>query len=233
MDIRVYSWLNFIAMTDIAENIAAIRAQIKKIAAANGYAKDRSHLIAVSKMQPDARIDAALAAGHRIYGENRVQEAYERWQARREHYPDLKLHLIGPLQTNKVRDAVALFDAIHTIDRDKLAQALASEMQKQGRELECLVQVNTGEEDQKAGVAPGDLPALLAACEEYGLKIAGLMCIPPADEPAALHFAFLKKLAARHGLEKLSMGMSADYEQAAALGADYIRVGSAVFGARD
>jgi pyridoxal phosphate enzyme (YggS family) len=220
-------------MTEIAENIAAIRAQIKRAAAANGYAKDRPQLIAVSKMQPDARIDAALAAGQRVYGENRVQEAYEHWEARRGKYADLKLHLIGPLQTNKVRDAVALFDVIHTIDREKLAQSLAAEMKKQGREIECLIQVNTGNEDQKAGVAPDALPALLAVCKECGLKISGLMCIPPVDEPASLHFAFLKKLAERHGLEKLSMGMSADYEQAAALGADYIRVGSAIFGARD
>jgi pyridoxal phosphate enzyme (YggS family) len=215
------------ALNDIAANIAVLTARLAEADHAP------PQLIAVSKMQPEARIEAALAAGQRIFGENRVQEAQARWAARRACYPDLSLHLIGPLQSNKARDAVALFDVIHTVDREKLARALAAEMKKQGREIECLVQVNTGDEGQKAGVAPESLPALLAACAACGLKISGLMCIPPQAEPAALHFALLKKLAARHGLPKLSMGMSADYEQAAALGARYVRVGSAVFGERE
>ncbi|MGZ9108873.1 MAG: YggS family pyridoxal phosphate-dependent enzyme [Micavibrio sp.] len=190
-------------------------------------------LVAVSKQQPDARIDAALLAGQRVFGENRVQEAGERWTHRRAVYPDLSLHLIGPLQTNKVAEAVALFDVIETIDRIKLADALKAEMDKQGKTLNCFIQVNTGGEDQKAGVSLSEFPALLAHCRKVGLNVDGLMCIPPVDEPPALHFALLKKLAAEWDLKNLSMGMSGDFEKAVMLGATHVRIGSAVFGARD
>ncbi|MEM0985708.1 MAG: YggS family pyridoxal phosphate-dependent enzyme [Pseudomonadota bacterium] len=191
-------------------------------------------LVAASKRQPDDRINAALAAGHRCFGENRVQEAQQRWSHRREIYPDLKLHLIGPLQTNKSEDAVALFDVIETLDRPKLARTLAAAMEKTGRDLPCLIQVNTGEEPQKSGVVPLELDALFSiATEECGLTVSGLMCIPPADEPAAPHFALLGKLGAALGVPLLSMGMSADYVLAAQMGATHVRVGSGMFGARD
>lgn len=190
-------------------------------------------LVAVSKRQPLEKLDEALHAGHRIFGENRIQEAYAHWENRKAVYLDLRLHLIGRLQTNKAADAVALFDVIETVDREKLARTLATEMKKQGRRLPCYIQVNTGEEPQKSGVIPSGLPAFLQLCQDtLDLPIEGLMCIPPADEPPAPHFALLGKLAARHGLEKLSMGMSADYEKAAALGATSVRVGSGVFGPR-
>lgn len=189
-------------------------------------------LVAVSKMQPDDRVDALLAAGQRVFGENRVQEAQARWTARRALYPDLQLHLIGPLQTNKVRDAVALFDVIQTLDRVRLADALRAEMEAQGRHLPCFIQVNTGDEEQKAGVAIDALPALLGHARGIGLNVTGLMAIPPVDEPPALHFALLKKLAAQHNLPHLSMGMSSDFEKAVALGATHVRIGSALFGAR-
>lgn len=209
-------------MNDIALNLAHIG---KKLGSAQ--------LVAVSKVQPDEKIEAALAAGQRCYGENRVQEAQRRWAQRRPQYPDLILHLIGPLQTNKVKEAVALFDVIETLDREKLALELSKEMKKQGRNLPCFIQVNTGEEEQKAGIAPAALPEFLAFCRaECGLNIMGLMCIPPVDDPPALHFALLRKLAGENGLAGLSMGMSADYEKALALGATHVRVGSGVFGDR-
>lgn len=190
-------------------------------------------LVAVSKKQPDERIKAALAAGHRIFGENRVQEATARWAARRRDVPDLQLRLIGPLQTNKAEDACALFDVIETLDRPKLAGALAKAMEKTGRSPQLFIQVNSGEEPQKSGVLPADLPDLISQCRtEYGLRIEGLMCIPPADEPAAPHFALLAKLAKRHGLQGVSMGMSGDYALAARLGATHVRVGTAFFGPR-
>lgn len=174
-----------------------------------------------------------LAAGQRIFGENRVQEAQLRWADRRKTHPDLELRLVGPLQTNKAEDAVALFDVIETVDRDKLAQHLAKAMAKLDRRPRLYVQVNTGEEAQKAGIAPQDAAAFLTRCRtEHGLDIEGLMCIPPADEPASLHFALLARLAKQTGVGKLSMGMSADYELAARLGATSVRVGSALFGAR-
>jgi PLP dependent protein len=174
-----------------------------------------------------------LDAGHRLYGENRVQEAKAKWPALRERYADVELHLIGPLQSNKAKEAVALFDAIHTIDRPKIAHAIAQEMAKQGKRLKLFIEVNTGEELQKAGVLPKEVPALLRLCrEELALDIAGLMCIPPQDEAAAVHFAFLAKLAGELGLKHLSMGMSADFESAVAFGATYVRVGSQIFGAR-
>jgi pyridoxal phosphate enzyme (YggS family) len=220
----------------VVENIKQIDAGIKRAMVQAGR-DDAPTLIAVSKRQPDERIDEALAAGQRVFGENRVQEAQERWGSddagRRAEVDDLRLHLIGPLQTNKAADAVALFDVIEVLDREKLARALAKEMDKQGRALPCFIQVNTGEEEQKAGIAPRDLPKFYALCaEELGLNIVGLMCIPPVDEPAAVHFAFLQKLARELGLSELSMGMSGDYEKAVALGATSVRVGTGVFGAR-
>jgi len=187
-------------------------------------------LVAVSKQQPDERIEAMLATGQRTFGENRVQDALERWSPRRE---GVELHLIGPLQTNKAREAVAFFDVIETLDREKLARVLAEEIARGGKAPRLYVQVNTGEEPQKAGVAPAEADALIAACRDtYGLAIDGLMCIPPEAEPAGPHFALLAKIAARNGLTKLSMGMSADYETAVRFGATSVRVGSALFGAR-
>lgn len=210
----------------IAENLKAIRHIFKKY-------QSKADLVAVSKRQPDERIEEALSLGHRVFGENRVQEAYEHWEKRRDLFPDLKLHLIGPLQTNKVKDAVALFDVIQTLDREKLANVLSKELKTQNKTLSCFIQVNTGEEDQKSGILPNDLRPFLDYCrQDCDLNIEGLMCIPPLDEPPALHFAFLKKLAEEHNLEKLSMGMSGDYEKALALGATHIRIGSAFFGER-
>lgn len=218
---------------DIAVQRASILARIAAAAKAAGRAADDVSLIAVSKLQPDERIDAALAADQRVFGENRVQEAQARWRERRPATPDLRLRLIGPLQTNKAEDAVAFFDAIDVLDRDKLARALADAAQKAGRCPEILVQVNTGEEAQKAGVAPTEADAFIAAARTtYGLPVKGLMCIPPVDEPPAMHFALLAKIAARNGLPELSMGMSEDFEEAIRFGATQVRVGSALFGAR-
>ncbi len=219
-------------MNIIAQNIAAIREKITRACAENGRDPNDVNLVAVSKLQPAELISTAIDAGHRLFGENRVQEAKAHWADLRASYPDLRLHLIGPLQTNKVRDAVELFDVIETVDRPSLADALAKEMKNQGRHLSCFIQVNTGEEEQKGGVMPGGLPALLDHCRRSGLAISGLMCIPPVDEPPAPHFALLKKLTQRHGLPELSIGMSADFEQAIALGATYIRIGTALFGER-
>lgn len=194
---------------------------------------DRPELVAVSKTQPDELIEEALAAGVRVFGENRVQEAQERWAHRRASYPDLRLRLIGPLQSNKSEDAVALFDTIDSLDREKLCRTLADAIQKLGRSPELLVQVNTGEEPQKAGVIPSELDNFLTKiCPEYGLAPKGLMCIPPAEEAPGPHFALLAKLAARYDLGELSMGMSSDYETAILFGATHVRVGSALFGER-
>ena len=191
-------------------------------------------LVAVSKRQPDDRIEAALAAGLRLFGENRVQEAQQRWAHRRDTHPDLVLHLIGPLQTNKAAEAVALFDVIEVVDRPKLARILGQEMARQDRHLPCYVQVNTGEEEQKSGVMPEEADAFIAQCRDgFGLNIIGLMCIPPQDEEPAMHFALLRAIAARNWLTELSMGMSGDFEEAVAFGATSVRVGSAIFGARD
>ena len=213
-------------------SLADVRANITRACADHGRASGSVTLVAVSKQQGDDAIDAALAAGQRVFGENRVQEAQARWQHRRAQYPDLQLHLIGHLQSNKAADAVALFDVIETVDSEKLARALSDEMRKQGRSLPCLIQVNTGDEPQKGGVTVADLPALLTACRTAGLNITGLMCIPPVDDVAGLHFALLHKLARQHGLTQLSMGMSDDYMNAIAYGATHVRVGSAIFGAR-
>jgi len=194
---------------------------------------DSVRLVAVSKMQPDAAIEAMLETGQRAFGENRVQEAGFRWTARREMLADLKLHLIGPLQTNKATEAVALFDVIETLDRTRLAAALADASAKTGRLPTLYVQVNSGEEQQKAGVAPVDADGFIASLRrDFGFEPQGLMCIPPADEPAGLHFALLAKIAARNGLAELSMGMSADFEVAARFGATSVRLGSALFGRR-
>ena len=190
-------------------------------------------LIAVSKTFPMKAIEPVPADGQRVFGENYVQEAKAKWSVLRERYPDVELHLIGPLQSNKAREAVQLLDAIHSLDRPSLAQALAKEIAKAGRAPRLLVQVNTGEEPQKGGVLPMDADAFLARCRsEWGLTVEGLMCIPPADEPPSPHFALLKKIAARNGLKTLSMGMSADFEAAIQLGATHVRIGSAIFGAR-
>lgn len=189
--------------------------------------------MAVSKVQPAGRTDSALAAGQRVFGENRVQEAATRWAGRRLAIPDLRLHLVGPLQTNKAADATGLFDVIETLDRPKLARALAAASGKAGRSPACLVQVNTGLEPQKAGVAPDGVASLLGEARELGLRVEGLMCIPPLGEPAGPHFALLAKLAAANGLKTLSMGMSEDFETAIAFGATHVRIGTALFGARD
>lgn len=187
-------------------------------------------LVAVSKQQPWEPVAQALAAGQTIFGENRVQEAQERWA---DHRQGIELRLIGPLQTNKAKDAVAFFDVIETLDRERLAKALAAEIQAQDKAVRLYVQVNTGEEPQKAGVAPAEADAFIALCRTtYGLEIEGLMCIPPADEPPGPHFALLGKIAARNGLSRLSMGMSGDFETAVRFGATSVRVGSALFGAR-
>ena len=191
-------------------------------------------LVAVSKRQPDDRIDAALTAGQRVFGENRVQEAQGRWVPRLDRHANLALHLIGPLQTNKVADAVALFDVIEVVDRPKLAKALGDEMNRQNRQLECYIQVNTGKEVQKSRIAPETADGFIAYCrEEARLNITGLMCIPPVDEEAAMHFALLQTIAKRNDLSILSMGMSDDFEEAIAFGATAVRIGSAVFGARN
>ncbi len=218
---------------DVAANLAEVRRRIA--AAAKAAERDPAEvtLIAVSKTQPIERIEAALAAGHRVFGENYVQEAAGRWPALRERFPGVELHMIGALQSNKAAEAVALFDVIQTVDRPRLAAALAREMARQGRRPRLLVEVNSGEEPQKAGIVPAELEGFLRHCRnELGLEIAGLMAIPPADEDVALHAALLAKLAARHGLDVLSIGMSADYEAAICFGATHVRVGTAIFGAR-
>ncbi|MEO0717515.1 MAG: YggS family pyridoxal phosphate-dependent enzyme [Pseudomonadota bacterium] len=198
-----------------------------------GRQSNTVELVAVSKVQPEERVEAVLAEGHRVFGENRVQEAQERWTKRRDQYPDLKLHLIGPLQTNKVRPAVALFDVIETVDREKLARKIAAEAAAQNKTVEVFIQVNTGDEAQKAGVSIEEAAELIELCRnELKLNVVGLMAIPPIDEDPAPHFALLAKMAKEAGLPKLSMGMSGDYEIAIAMGASQVRIGSAVFGAR-
>lgn len=217
----------------IAGNLSEARARMARAISDYDSKATLPRIIAVTKRQPLAAIEAALAAGHRLFGENRVQEAAQKWPELRARHPDIALHMIGPLQTNKVRDAVRLFDVIETLDRPKLAHALADAMAATGRRPRLFIQVNTGAEPQKGGVLPEDLPDLLALCrDELGLEIEGLMCIPPRDEEPALHFALLKTLAQRHGLAKLSMGMSSDFEIAAAIGCDHVRLGTALFGER-
>lgn len=190
-------------------------------------------LVAVTKTVPVAVIEEAIAAGQRVFGENRVQEAHSKWPALKQLHPDIELHLIGPLQSNKVREALALFDVIETVDRPKLARALAEEIPRACKRPRLFVQVNTGEEPQKAGVLPAETDAFVALCrDELGLAIEGLMCIPPFDEEPAMHFALLAKIAARLGIEQLSMGMSGDFARAVQFGATYVRIGTAIFGAR-
>jgi pyridoxal phosphate enzyme (YggS family) len=220
-----------IAVT-LAGRLAAIRQQIAEAAATAGRKVEDVTLIAVAKTFPAEAVAEALAAGQRHFGENRVQEGMAKYPALRETHPDLVLHLIGPLQTNKVKQAVAHFDVIHTLDRESLAQELAKEFAKSGRRLPCFVQVNTGEEAQKAGCAPQEADAFIAACRALDLPVVGLMCIPPAEEEPAPHFALLNKIAKRNGLDQLSMGMSGDFDTAVMLGATHVRVGSAIFGGR-
>jgi len=192
-----------------------------------------TQLLAVSKVQPNERVLNVLGQGHRIFGENKVQESQKKWPVFRESFPDAAVHLIGPLQTNKVKQAVQLFDAIHTLDRLKLANKLASEIQLQGKSPDIFIQINTGEEEQKAGVIPSNADQFISDCLALDLPIKGLMVIPPINEAPSLHFALLRKIALRNGLIGLSMGMSSDFESAIALGATHIRIGSAIFGARD
>ena len=213
--------------------LETVRAKVAAAAREAGRDPASVTLVVVSKTFEADAIRPVLAAGQRVFGENRVQEAAGKWPALKVDYPDVDLHLIGPLQSNKAREAVALFDAIHSIDRPKIAKAVADEMAKQGRRLDLFVEVNTGAEPQKAGILPGELPAFLRLCRaELKLDIAGLMCIPPQDEAPAVHFAFLAKLARENDVAQLSMGMSADYEAAVNLGATHVRVGSAIFGHR-
>lgn len=217
-----------------AVRLDAIKTRMAEAARNAGRAPEDVTLVAVSKTFDEAAIRPLIAAGQRVFGENRVQESAHKWPALRAQHADIELHLIGPLQTNKVDDALALFDVIHTLDRDRLALALVRAREKGKALPRLLVQVNTGEEPQKAGLAPEEVDAFLARCrDEWQLEIEGLMCIPPVDEEPALHFALLEKLARRNGLRGLSMGMSGDFEKAIAFGATHVRVGSALFGSRD
>ena len=213
-------------------SLADIHQRAQTAAEKAGRSMDAVELVAVSKKQPDARVEAVLEEGHRVFGENRVQEAQGKWPGFRERFGDVRLHLIGPLQTNKARAAMELFDVIQVLDRPKLATALARLAQEMGRCPDLFVQVNTGEEDQKAGILPRDADAFVEECRKMDLPVRGLMCIPPVDEEPSLHFALLRKIAERNGLDGLSMGMSADFETALAQGATCIRVGSAIFGDR-
>lgn len=220
-------------VSSIAANLAAVRQRIADAAAQARRDAASVTLIAVAKTFPAEAVREALVAGQRHFGENRVQEGMAKYPALREEYPDLVLHLIGPLQTNKVKQTVAHFDVIHTLDRPKLAEELAKEFGKSGRRLPCFIQVNTGEEPQKAGCAPQEADAFIADCRDrLKLPVVGLMCIPPAKEEPSPHFALLNKIAQRNGLAQLSMGMSGDYDTATMLGATHVRVGSAIFGGR-
>jgi pyridoxal phosphate enzyme (YggS family) len=216
----------------INENLSAIIARIEAARKAAIEPAPATTLVAVTKTHGRDAIEPALIAGQRVFGENRVQEAQGKWPALRAEYPDIELHLIGPLQTNKAREAVLLFDAIQTLDRIRLADVLRAEMDRTNRSPFVFVQVNTGEEPQKAGVLPRETSALIAHARDIGLPLKGLMCIPPAEEAPAPHFALLQKLARDHDLPLLSMGMSGDFETAVRFGATHVRVGSAIFGAR-
>ncbi len=220
-------------LKDTPARLAQVRMTIAAAAEGAGRRAGDVTLVAISKTHDETEILPVLTTGHRVFGENRVQEAAAKWPALKDQFPGVELHLVGPLQTNKVRDAIELFDVIETVDRPKLAAALAREMTKTGKRPPCLVQVNTGEEPQKAGVAPGDADAFIALCrDQHVLPVVGLMCIPPANDEPSLHFALLKKIADRNGLRVLSMGMSGDYEVAVQFGATHVRVGTAIFGAR-
>jgi pyridoxal phosphate enzyme (YggS family) len=221
------------ALATAAARLAAVRREIAAACRAAGREPGAVTLVAISKTFGAAAIEPVIAAGQHVFGENRVQEAKAKWPALKARHSGLELHLVGPLQSNKAREAVALFDAIHTVDRPSLAEALAKEIARQGRQPTLFVEVNTGAEPQKAGVLPEATDAFLNACREtYGLAIAGLMCIPPADEPPAPHFALTAKIARRNGLKLLSMGMSADFVLAVEFGATHVRVGTAIFGER-
>ncbi len=215
------------------ENLNQIHEEINQAALKWGRKSRDINLIAVSKRQSQDKIQAALNAGHRLFGENKVQEAILHWGDIKPLYPDLKLHLIGALQTNKIKEALKIFDLIETIDREKLAHKLGNELKAQNRSIPCFIQVNIGDEEQKSGIPPQDITDFLGFCRnDCSLDIRGLMCIPPADEPATMYFSLLQKMAREHDLPELSMGMSSDFEQAIALGASYIRVGTAIFGDR-
>lgn len=219
--------------SDSPRGLAEVEREVARACRAARRERSSVTLVAVSKTFDGDAIEPVIQAGQKVFGENRVQEAKSKWPELMAKYPGLALHLIGPLQSNKAKEAVALFDAIHSVDRASLCEALAKEIVKQNRHPELFVQLNTGEEPQKAGVAPADADAFIASCRDvYGLRISGLMCIPPVDEPPAPHFALTAKIAARNGLSLLSMGMSADFETAIQLGATHVRVGSAIFGHR-
>jgi len=219
---------------NVANNLMLINQKIEASLKGTNRQKDDVKLIAVSKVQPVEKIEAALVEGHRLFGENRVQEAALKWPALKIKYPDAKLHLIGPLQTNKVKDAITLFDVIETLDRLKLAEEIKKQSDKKGLDIACYVQVNTGEEQQKAGVFPAEAEKFVKHCQDtVGLNIKGLMCIPPANEEPALHFSLLGEIAGRLNLPILSMGMSDDFETAIAFGATHIRIGSSIFGKRE
>ena len=221
-------------MSSASDRFSAVQAEIRSAEAEFGRPEGAVTLIAVSKTFFADDIRPVLTAGQRVFGENRVQEAMGKWPALRVDFQDVELHLIGPLQSNKAKEAVATFDVIHTVDRPKIAKALKAEMDKQDRHLPCFIQVNTGEEPQKAGIAPGEVDAFVAECKDViGLNIIGLMCIPPVDEAPGEHFALLEKIARRNNLDRLSIGMSSDYKVAVGFGATHVRVGSAIFGARD
>ena len=220
-------------MSDAVTRLRAVRESIERAERDNGRDIGSVTLVAVSKTFPAESIEPVLAAGQRIFGENYVQEAKAKWPSLRERFDGVELHLIGPLQSNKAKEAVQLFDVIHSLDRPSLAEALAKEIAKSERRPRLLVQVNTGEEAQKGGVVPTEVGGFIEMCRgRYGLDIEGLMCIPPVDEPPSPHFALLAKIAQRHGLKSLSMGMSADFEAAIQLGASHVRIGSAIFGSR-
>ena len=222
-----------IVTPDSPNGLAGIERAIARVCRDAKRERSSVTLVAVSKTFDGEAIEPVIRAGQRIFGENRVQEAKGKWPALMERHSNLSLHLIGPLQSNKAKEAVTLFDAIHSVDRASLCEALAKEIVKQGRSPDLFVQLNTGEEPQKAGVAPRDADAFIASCRDvYGLRISGLMCIPPMDQPPAPHFALTAKIAARNGLTLLSMGMSADFEAAIQLGATHVRIGSAIFGHR-
>lgn len=220
-------------MADATRNLVEIRERIAKAAAEAGRSAEDVALVAVSKTFDGDAIRPVLEAGQRVFGENRVQEAQGKWPQLREKFSDIELHLIGPLQSNKAKEAVALFDVIESVDREKIAKALADEMEKQGRKLSCYVQVNTGLEPQKAGIDPRETVEFVKRCREvHGLDVVGLMCIPPLEENPGPHFALLEKLGREAGVAQLSMGMSGDFETAIGFGATSVRVGSAIFGAR-
>jgi PLP dependent protein len=221
------------ASSEVAGRLRLVRQEMALAAEAADRDPASVRLVAVTKTVPADAIEEAIGAGHRLFGENRVQEARGKWPALKERHPDLELHLIGPLQTNKVRDAVGLFDVIETVDRPKLARALAEEMARAGKNPRLFVQVNTGEESQKAGVLPAETDEFVALCRDtFGFSVEGLMCIPPLDEEPAMHFALLTKIAERLRIKELSMGMSGDFARAIQFGATYVRIGTAIFGAR-